>query len=263
MDEKRLGNFIAQRRKSLDMTQKDLASKLHVTDKAVSKWETGKGFPDLKMIEPLAAALQVTLYELMEGQTADPSPQNPMVGLQAADQVVRDAMDYSRARKKKTKGQKLGILLAVIAVIYLMCFAYDDFIPGKYIFTGSPAQVYEADGSVSGDVKVTYNGKQKNCLLPFLQDSFMGTVQMHMPGAEHGELIYVWLYWSDDTPENKTGGWLLYPSDSLQDELLSTMEEEVVFAKDLKEFAFAFADGRIAATSEELYLQLKAELNLK
>lgn len=41
MDEKRLGNFIAQRRKSLDMTQKDLASKLHVTDKAVSKWETG------------------------------------------------------------------------------------------------------------------------------------------------------------------------------------------------------------------------------
>ena len=93
MDEKRLGNFIAQRRKSLDMTQKDLASKLHVTDKAVSKWETGKGFPDLKMMEPLADALQVTLYELMEGQTADPSPQNPMVGLQAADQVGRDAMD--------------------------------------------------------------------------------------------------------------------------------------------------------------------------
>ena len=58
MDEKRLGNFIAQRRKSLDMTQKDLASKLHVTDKAVSKWETGKGFPDLKMMEPLADALQ-------------------------------------------------------------------------------------------------------------------------------------------------------------------------------------------------------------
>ena len=73
MDEKRLGNFIAQRRKALDMTQKDLAEKLHVTDKAVSKWETGKGFPDLKIMEPLADALQVTLYELMEGQTADTS----------------------------------------------------------------------------------------------------------------------------------------------------------------------------------------------
>ena len=72
MDEKRLGNFIAQRRKTLDMTQKDLASKLHVTDKAVSKWETGKGFPDLKMMEPLADALQVTLYELMEGRLLIP-----------------------------------------------------------------------------------------------------------------------------------------------------------------------------------------------
>ena len=54
MDEKRLGNFIAQRRKALGMTQKDLAKQLHVTDKAVSKWETGKGFPDLKIMEPLA-----------------------------------------------------------------------------------------------------------------------------------------------------------------------------------------------------------------
>jgi len=89
----------------------------------------------------------------------------------------------------------------------------------------------------------------------------MGTVQTHMPGEEYGEIIYVWLYWQNDTPETQTGEWLLYPQDGLQDDLFSTMEEEVVFTKDLKEFAFAFADGRIAATSEELYLQLKEELN--
>ena len=93
MDEKRLGTFITQRRKALGMTQKDLAKQLHVTDKAVSKWETGKGFPDLKLMEPLAEALQVTLYELMEGQTADTSQQNPFVELQAADQVVRQTVD--------------------------------------------------------------------------------------------------------------------------------------------------------------------------
>ena len=46
----------------------------------------------------------------------------------------------------------------------------------------------------------------------------------------------------------------------MHNELLSTMEKEVVFSKDLKEFAFAFGDGRIVATSKEQYLQLREEL---
>ena len=48
MDNIKFGNFIAQKRKELGLTQKELAGKLHVTDKAV------KGFPDLKLMEPLA-----------------------------------------------------------------------------------------------------------------------------------------------------------------------------------------------------------------
>jgi len=263
MDEKRLGNFIAQRRKALDMTQKDLAEKLHVTDKAVSKWETGKGFPDLKIMEPLADALQVTLYELMEGQTADTSQQNPIVELQAADQVVRQTVDYSRARKKKTKGQKLGILVLAIVIAYLGCFTYDTFVPGTHYYTVRPAEVYEADGSISDEVNVIFHGKLKNCLLPFFMDDFVGTVSMKLPEMDTGEQVYVWLTWHSDTPEKQTGDWLIVSSGGMADELLSTLEEEVVFSKDMKEFAFAFEDGRTIATSEELYLQLQDELNLK
>ena len=57
MDAKKLGQFIAEIRKEKEMTQAELASELHVTDKAVSKWERGLGLPDINSIEPLADAL--------------------------------------------------------------------------------------------------------------------------------------------------------------------------------------------------------------
>ena len=68
MDNLEFGAFIAQLRKEKNITQKELADQLHVTDKAVSKWETGKGFPDLKLMEPLAQALGISVIELMNGE---------------------------------------------------------------------------------------------------------------------------------------------------------------------------------------------------
>lgn len=68
MDNVQFGSFITQLRKEQGLTQKELADKLSVTDKAVSKWETGKGFPDVKLLEPLAQTLGVSLVELMQGR---------------------------------------------------------------------------------------------------------------------------------------------------------------------------------------------------
>ena len=61
MDAKKFGTFIATLRKENNMTQVELAQKLQVTDKAVSKWERGLGFPDINTIEPLADALGVSV----------------------------------------------------------------------------------------------------------------------------------------------------------------------------------------------------------
>ena len=63
MDTERFAAFITQLRKKRGLTQKELADRLNVTDKAVSKWETGKGFPDLKLLEPLARELGVSRQE--------------------------------------------------------------------------------------------------------------------------------------------------------------------------------------------------------
>lgn len=56
MDAIKTGVFIAAVRREQNMTQAELAARLHVTDKAVSKWERGAGLPDISLIEPLAAA---------------------------------------------------------------------------------------------------------------------------------------------------------------------------------------------------------------
>ena len=73
MDQAKIGGFIAQRRKELGLTQAELAEKLAVTDKAVSKWETGRGLPDPGLFEPLCDALGVSLAELFAGEKVPPA----------------------------------------------------------------------------------------------------------------------------------------------------------------------------------------------
>ena len=74
MDAKKFGCFIAAKRKEKHMTQTELGRRLHVTDKAVSKWERGLGFPDINTVIPLAEALGVSVVELMYAeQTEEPT----------------------------------------------------------------------------------------------------------------------------------------------------------------------------------------------
>ena len=65
MNAKDFGAFLARTRKACGLTQADLATQLHVTDKAVSRWERGVGLPDINTLEPLADALGLTLSDLM------------------------------------------------------------------------------------------------------------------------------------------------------------------------------------------------------
>ncbi len=63
------GAAIKQLRENKNLTQIELAEKIGVSSKAVSKWETGKGLPDISLIEPLSSALGVSVMELMSGDT--------------------------------------------------------------------------------------------------------------------------------------------------------------------------------------------------
>ena len=75
MDAKMFGAFLAQVRRVQGLTQAELAEQLHVTDKAVSRWERGVGLPDINTLEPLADALGLSLADLMHCH--DPAQEPP------------------------------------------------------------------------------------------------------------------------------------------------------------------------------------------
>lgn len=73
MDQKRTGKFIAEMRKEKGFTQAELAEKLFISDKTVSKWETGKGLPEVSLMLPLCEILCITVNELLSGTKLSPA----------------------------------------------------------------------------------------------------------------------------------------------------------------------------------------------
>lgn len=111
MDAKTLGNFVAGRRRELGLTQAQLAERLHLTDKAVSRWERGVGLPDLATLEPLAAALEVSLTELL---TARRQPDGP-----AAEQAVAEVLTLAAAGRQALWGTVRLACLGALTVFAL------------------------------------------------------------------------------------------------------------------------------------------------
>jgi len=107
MDPKEFGAFIQSRRKELGMNQNQLAEKLHVTAKAISRWERGVGFPDIRLLEPLANALKLTLTELMKMQITE--------GNAADTEEVAHILDAQR----KLSWQRKLVLVGGHAAIFL------------------------------------------------------------------------------------------------------------------------------------------------
>ena len=68
MDFKETGNIISFRRKQMGLTQRELAVKLSISDKTISKWEVGKGMPELSLMVPLCDILNITTDELLRGE---------------------------------------------------------------------------------------------------------------------------------------------------------------------------------------------------
>lgn len=76
MDQLKIGSFIAERRKAQNLTQMQLAEKLNITDRAVSKWETGRSLPDAALMTELCEILNITLIDLFSGEVVTMSDYN-------------------------------------------------------------------------------------------------------------------------------------------------------------------------------------------
>lgn len=115
MNCEKTGKFIAKLRGELGLTQKELADRIGVTDKAVSKWETGRGFPDVGVLEILSKELGVSLTELMNGERLDPN--NPEEVSTQADSAVLETLRYVRQMSRKT----IGVIMIIIGAC--LCLA--------------------------------------------------------------------------------------------------------------------------------------------
>ncbi|MBQ3918783.1 MAG: helix-turn-helix transcriptional regulator [Oscillospiraceae bacterium] len=111
MDNMKTGALIAQMRKEKGMTQKALADSIGVSNAAVSKWETGKGFPDISLLEPLSNALGLTVSEILAGERLEDTS--------LSDTLVRDMADIS-SKEQAQKAKLYNWLIAITtAVLYL------------------------------------------------------------------------------------------------------------------------------------------------
>lgn len=88
MEAKKLGIFLSERRKELGLTQGQLAEQLHVTDKAVSRWERGIGLPDINLLEPLSDALKVSVLELIRAERM----QEELIPVTSAEELVAETI---------------------------------------------------------------------------------------------------------------------------------------------------------------------------
>ena len=114
MTKEQLGDFITQQRKAQGMTQKDLAQRLHVTDKAVSKWERGLSYPDVTLLEPLAAALGLSVEELMSCKETNER--------EAVNTLMDISRDNLRQRKLRDGRRLAGVLILVALTVALLTY---------------------------------------------------------------------------------------------------------------------------------------------
>lgn len=113
MNQLTIGKFIAQKRKEKNLTQEQLAEKLGVSNKTVSKWECGKCMPDYNIVKPLCQELGITVSELMDGEVKADS------NTKVLDEEQILGMLRRIQRLEKQKMSFLGILLVVMGIALL------------------------------------------------------------------------------------------------------------------------------------------------
>ena len=118
MDQVKIGKYIAEKRRSKNMTQKSLAEQLMVSDKAVSKWERGICLPNAELLLPLSEILGVSIREILSA--SDDCNALPNDGLQS-DTVVAGAFRlYGREARKKERRKALIVSSVIIVVAFVI-----------------------------------------------------------------------------------------------------------------------------------------------
>ena len=120
MDLNKISNFIKAKRKELNLTQEELAEKLFVTEKAVSRWETGRGTPDISLLITLSKALKVEIPEILNGEENKKNKND-----------IEKLIEYNELTKKSKFNFKIKliILLYVLSILFFLSYLRVEYNP--------------------------------------------------------------------------------------------------------------------------------------
>ena len=123
MDQVKIGRFIAERRKKANLTQMQLAEKLNITDRAVSKWETGKAMPDTSLMLDLCEILKINVNDLLSGEVVTVENYNIQL-----EQNLLDMVKQKEAADKRLLSLEIFIGV-LVSVLFISLALVANFVP--------------------------------------------------------------------------------------------------------------------------------------
>ena len=149
MEAEKFGMFIARCRKDRGLTQKDLAQGLNVTEQAVSRWERGKGFPDIQLLVPLAKNLEISISELMNLEKKQLTKETNFL---TNEEMQRMLAEISEMESKNQRANKKLSAACIVITIAVTAAARLSFIAvtaaGLYLFISSGKK--DSDTRIAG-----------------------------------------------------------------------------------------------------------------
>ena len=118
MNQEKIGKFIAKCRKEKKLTQEQLAEKLGVTSKSISRWENGNTMPDLSLFNPLCEMLQITVNDLMSGEFVDNNNSVNTLG----ENLINMVSELEIKKKKRIRIVFLVLVLISVIFVSVLCF---------------------------------------------------------------------------------------------------------------------------------------------
>lgn len=149
MDQERIGKFIRECRLEKNLSQTDLANKLSVTNKAVSKWENGRCMPDISLLEPLSNALDISINEIIKGERIE------KINKEMADDNIREALEYYERAKR------IKFIFKVICLVIGIIILRLSVVVATLLFSSLSAKVIEVNNVEEYSQIIGSNAKEE------------------------------------------------------------------------------------------------------
>lgn len=156
MNTEKIGRFIAKKRKEKNLTQKELALKLNITDRAVSKWERGMGCPDISLLEELSKILDINIIELLNGEEV----------AEINEKNIIDSMKFSKENYKNKIINNLNTILITIIIIIILILIFLNIINSinlnkKGLNNLNQLNIENSLNNIENKIKIIKNNKGK------------------------------------------------------------------------------------------------------